>query len=81
MNDQLMQGPDHTYSLVGVLTRFWQDRVAFRADIQTMFHQVRVPDEQRDFLRFLWWPDGNLELAIQEYQKTVHLFGAVVFVP
>jgi len=76
LNDQLMQGPDLTNSLVGVLTRFRQDRVAFMADIEAMFHQVRVPDEQCDFLRFLWWPDGNLEAVIQEYQMTVHLFGA-----
>ena len=76
LNDQLMQGPDLTNSLVGVLTRFRQDRVAFMADIEAMFHQVRVPDEQCDFLRFLWWPDGNLESTIQEYQMTVHLFGA-----
>ena len=76
LNDQLLQGPDLTNSLVGVLTRFRQDRVAFMADIEAMFHQVRVPDEQCDFLRFLWWPDGNLEAAIQEYQMTVHLFGA-----
>lgn len=76
LNDQLMQGPDLTNSLVGVLTRFRQDRMAFMADIEAMFHQVRVPDEQCDFLRFLWWPDGNLEAVIQEYQMTVHLFGA-----
>lgn len=76
LNDQLMSGPDLTNSLVGVLTRFRQEPVAFMADIEAMFHQVQVPDDQRDFLRFLWWPDGNLELPMQEYRMTVHLFGA-----
>lgn len=76
LNDQLMSGPDLTNSLIGVLTRFRQEPVAFMADIEAMFHQVQVPDDQCDFLRFLWWPDGNLELPIQEYQMTVHLFGA-----
>lgn len=28
-----------------------------------------------DFLRFLWWPEGDLYLA--ECRMTVHLFGAV----
>ena len=28
-------------------------------DIDTMFHQVGVPEGQRDFLHFLWWPDGD----------------------
>ena len=76
LNDQLMSGPDLTNSLIGVLTRFRQEPVAFMADIEAMFHQVQVPDDQCDFLRFLWWPDGNLELPIQEHQMTVHLFGA-----
>lgn len=39
-----------------------------------MFHQVYVPDEHCDFLRFLWWPEGYLKAVIQEYQMTVHLF-------
>ena len=46
LNDMLLPGPDLTNSLVGVLMRFRQDHVAFMADIETMFHQVRVPDEQ-----------------------------------
>ena len=35
LNDQLLQGPDLTNSLVGVLTRFRQEPVAFMADIGT----------------------------------------------
>ena len=54
LNDQLLQGPDLTNSLVGVLTRFRQESVAFMSDIEAMFYQVFVPEEQRDFLRFLW---------------------------
>lgn len=42
-----------------------------------MFYQVQVPPEQRDFLRFLWWPGGNLNAELKEYQMTVHPFGAV----
>ena len=46
LNDQLLQGPDLTNSLVGVLTRFRQEPIAIRSDIEAMFHQVQV-------LRFL----------------------------
>ena len=53
LNDQLLQGPDLTNGLVGVLSRFRQGPVAFMSDIDAMFHQVRVPEDQRDFLRFL----------------------------
>ena len=77
LNEQLMQGPDLTNSLVGVLTRFRQDPIAFMADIEAMLHQVRVPINQCNFLRFLWWLDGNLDAPLQEYQMMVHLFGAV----
>ena len=76
LNDQLLQGPDLTNSLVGVITRFRQDPVAFMSDIEAMFHQVRVRPTDCDALRFLWWPDGNLAFQPEEYQMTVHLFGA-----
>ena len=77
LNDQLLQGPDLTNSLVGVLTRFRQESVAFMADMKAMFYQVFVSEEQRDFLRFLWWPNGDLTAQIEEYRMTVHPFGAV----
>jgi hypothetical protein len=76
LNDPLLQGPDLTNSLVGVITRFRQDPVAFMSDIEAMFHQVRVRSTDCDALRFLWWPNGNLALPPEEYQMTVHLFGA-----
>ena len=77
LNDQLLQGPDLTNSLVGVLTRFRQEPVAFMRDIEAMFYQVQVPPKQRDFLRFLWWPGGDLNAELKEYRMTVHPFGAV----
>ena len=77
LNDQLLQGPDLTNSLVGVLTRFQQEPVAFMGDIEAMFYQVLVPAEQRDFLRFLWWPNGDMSAKLVEYRMTVHPFGAV----
>ncbi|XP_078348393.1 uncharacterized protein LOC144633390 [Oculina patagonica] len=46
-------------------------------DVQAMFHQVRVPEVERDLLRFLWWPKGDFSKELEEYRMTVHLFGAV----
>ena len=77
LNERLLQGPDMTNSLVGVLTRYRQEPVAFMADIEAMFYQVRAPADQLDFLRFLWWPDGDLSAELEEYQIRVHPFGAV----
>lgn len=75
LNDQLLQGPDLTNSLAGVLTRFREDPVALMGDVEFMFHQVTIPPEQCDFLRFLWWPNGNLDSQLEEYRMVVHLFG------
>jgi hypothetical protein len=41
-----------------------------------MFYQVRVAESIIDCLRFLWWPDSNLEKDPEGYQMLVHLFGA-----
>ena len=46
------------------------------ADIEKMFFQVKVPKEDQNFIRFLWWPNGDLTQEPQEYCMTVHLFGA-----
>ena len=46
-------------------------------DIESMFYQVRIPEDQRDFIRYLWWPNGDLSQGLVEYQMNVHLFGAV----
>ncbi|XP_034093136.1 uncharacterized protein LOC117560379 [Gymnodraco acuticeps] len=77
LSDVLYQGPNLTSSLLGVFTRFRQEPVAFMGDIQAMFHQVKVTEEDRDFLCLLWWPEGDFTREIQEYRMTVHLFGAV----
>ena len=60
LNDHLLQGPDLTSKLTGVLTRFREERVAFMADIEKMFYRAKVKKADQDFLRFLWWPNGIL---------------------
>ena len=76
LNKHLLQGPDLTNNLAGVLCRFRQEPIAFMCDIEAMFHQVKVNEEYRDLLRFLWWEDGDLTKEPKEYRMTVHLFGA-----
>ncbi|XP_053406377.1 uncharacterized protein LOC128546124 [Mercenaria mercenaria] len=76
LNSQLLQGPDFMNSLVGVLIRFRQEPVAIAADIEAMFHQVRVEDLDCDALRFLWWPEGDMTQQPRCYKMLVHLFGA-----
>jgi len=77
LNNVLLQGPDLTNSLIGVLLRFRQEPIAIMADIESMFHQARVHEEDTNLLRFLWWPDGDISRDLEEYRMKVHLFGAV----
>ncbi|XP_013419027.1 uncharacterized protein LOC106179805 [Lingula anatina] len=75
LNEQVYQGPDLTNSLLGVLLRFREEPVAIMADIQSMFHQVKVPPSERSVLSFLWWPNGDLSQPAVDHRMTVHLFG------
>ena len=76
LNDQLLQGPDLTNGLVGVLIRFRQEPVAMVADVEGMFHQVRVAPDDCQALRFQWWSDDDLSKEPTDFQMLVHLFGA-----
>ena len=75
LNNQLLQGPDLTNNLLGILLSFRQYPIALAADIEGMFNQVKVPPEDSDALRFLWWEDSDLE-KLSEFQMTTHIFGA-----
>ncbi|XP_063968669.1 uncharacterized protein LOC135157358 [Lytechinus pictus] len=75
LNKVVYQGPDLTNKLIGVLLRFRSAPVALMADVEAMFHQVRVPAADRDVLRFLWWPRGNMKENPLTYRMCVHLFG------
>lgn len=75
LNKQLLQGPDLTSLLIGVITRFWKEPIVLMADIEAMYHQVHVPTEDCNLLRFLWWPSGDFS-QLMEYRMCVHLFGA-----
>ena len=50
LNEQLLQGPDLTNTLVALLLRFRQEPIALMADIEEMFHQVRITYDDCDIL-------------------------------
>ena len=52
LNDQLYQGPDLANSLTGALICFREEEIAFTADLEAMFHQVKVLPRDADALRF-----------------------------
>ena len=76
LNDHLLSGPDLTNNLTGVLCRFRRYPYAITCDVEKMFHQFVVSETDRDYLRFLWWPNGDIKQEPKEYRMKVHLFGA-----
>ena len=76
LNSHLLQGPDLTNCLTGILCRFRKQPVAISCDLEGMFNQVRVDVRDRNLLRFLWWKDGDVGNDPTEYRMTTHLFGA-----
>ncbi|XP_071098015.1 uncharacterized protein [Haliotis cracherodii] len=75
LNDVLLNGPDLANSLVGVLLRFRRESTAVMADIQQMFYCFLVKEEHRNFLRFLWYKDNDINQELVEYRMKVHVFG------
>ena len=49
-----------TDKLVGVLLRFCEGPFALMADIEAMYHQIKVHPDEVDALRSLWYPDSDL---------------------
>ena len=76
LNDQLLQWPDLTINLTGVPLRFRPEPVMLVADVEQMFHQVRVRPEDCDALRSLWWKNSDFTKGVVDHQMLVHLFGA-----
>lgn len=77
LNENLLCGPDMINNMTGVLVRFRQHKIALMCDVEKMFHQFEVKESDRNYLRFLWWKNGDLHSQPQKYRMTVHLFGAV----
>jgi len=77
LNTQVMQGPDMTNKLMGILLRFRRGSIALSADIEAMFHQIKVTPQHRDALRFLWWRGGDPSQRPSTYRMAVHPFGGV----
>ena len=54
LNEHLLKCPDLLNNLVSIVIRFRLGQFVVTSDIKQMFHQVRVREEDRDALRFMW---------------------------
>ena len=74
LNSELLKGPDLLQNLTGILLRFRQEKIALVADIEEMFHQIRIIEDDQPAMSFLW---RNLDTFREPevYQMTVSVFG------
>ena len=54
LSEKLLAGPDSLFGLSGTSLRFRIELLALAADIEQIFQQMQVHEEDRYFLRFLW---------------------------
>ena len=74
LNDKLLPGPDLLQSLIGIIFRLRKHQIALSADIEAMFLEVAVPNDDSRCLRFLWREDPEQGIDVYEYKR--HVFGA-----
>ncbi|XP_036347106.1 uncharacterized protein LOC118756451, partial [Rhagoletis pomonella] len=75
LNSFLLKGPEKAQSLLTILFKFRQGHIAVAGDIEEMFSQVRIRDEDQDSQRFLW-RNGDPSKPIQVYVMKSMIFGA-----
>jgi len=72
LNDCLFKGPNLIEQIPAILLRFRKKAIAVVADIRRAFLQIEVKENDRHFLRFLWWRKND---EIQVYQLNRVIFG------
>lgn len=60
LNQHLLNGPDLTNGLPGIFMKFRRYPKAIMCDIEKMFHQIYIQQADREYLRFLWWENGDI---------------------
>lgn len=75
LNDCLYTGPCLLKSLNTIVHRFRANKFAFVADIEKAFMRIKINEEDRNYVRFLWFEDGEPEKPIKAYRYTSVFFG------
>ena len=68
LNNHLLVGSTVHSSLVDVVLRLWQHKVALTTDVSRMYHAVLLHKEQRDLHRFSWREDPHQQ--VKDYRVT-----------
>ena len=70
LNDCLYTGPCLLKTLNTMIHRFRANKYAFVADIEKAFMRIKTNEEDREYVCFLWFEDGNPDKPIKVYRYT-----------
>ncbi|XP_050063210.1 uncharacterized protein LOC126552533 [Aphis gossypii] len=73
LNDVLLCGPTVQDDLVTILMRFRKHQLVITADVEKMFRQIRVAEEDLDWQRIVW--RSQPDKALQLYRLTTVTYG------
>lgn len=77
MNSEVYQGLNLTNTLIDVLLRFRQDRIAISGDIDAAFLQGKIKKKHQNVLRFVWWAKNDMIREPNILIITSHLLGRI----
>ena len=76
LNQLVLAGENLLNGLVEVLTRFRMGKYACVTDLSRCFFQIKIPTDQRDLFRLVWFKDNDLDNTdTQIYRFTRHVWG------
>lgn len=73
LNENLQVGPRLQQDLLRILIRYRSFRIAIGSDIEKMFRQILIHEEDRCYQRILW--RENPDDPIEEFELTTVIFG------
>ena len=53
LNEKLLKGPDYLNKLIGILLIFRREQYTVISDIEQIYHQIKVAENDQDALRFV----------------------------
>ncbi|XP_071035303.1 uncharacterized protein [Parasteatoda tepidariorum] len=74
LNDYLMKGPNLLKIIPTLLIKFREKKTGVISDIKKAFLQISVNEDDRKYLKFLWWEDKEAK-TVKVFQHARVVFG------
>ncbi|XP_065356376.1 uncharacterized protein LOC135950776 [Calliphora vicina] len=72
LNEELASGPALQNDLPIIITRWRRYKIGFRADLEKMFRQIKVVDEQQKYQQILWRSPGSDKIIIYKLSTVTY---------